>query len=147
MDVRGVIAQSTLVKGLSDQEIDQIAAIAEVKKYEGGQALVRQFEKTRHMMIVLDGAARINTYSGNSIAHLGPGSVIGEIAILDDEPRSATVISDRGTTVAVISAQKLREVMDSNPHIELVLLRNLSKGLCAHIRMTNLKLEELFGRM
>lgn len=97
-------------------------------------------------MIVLDGAARIVTTSGEPIADLAPGSVVGEISLLDDAPRSATVVSVRNTTVAVIPSDKLRDLMQEEPHIELVILRNLSKVLCSHVRLANVQLEGLMNR-
>ncbi len=97
-------------------------------------------------MIVIAGGARGNTFSGDKIIEIGPGSLIGEIAFLDDQPRSATVTSVNGTTVAFISGDKLRTLMDAKPHIELVILRNMSRTLCSKIRMSNLQLEGLLNK-
>ena len=146
MELKDAIRQSYLVQGLTDEEIQAIISIAEQRTFTGGQTLMRQFERSNDLMVVIDGAARIITPSGEPLADLAPGSVFGEISFLDDAPRSATVISVRNTTVAVIPYNKLREIMQSNAHTELVILRNLTKVLCSHVRLANVQLEGMTHR-
>jgi len=145
-ELKDAVAQSYIVRGMNAEEIDALAEITERRVYEGGATLVRQFDRSKDMMIVLDGGARVNTFSGDRIIEMGPGSIIGEIALLDDQPRSATVTSVKGTTVAFISGEKLRALMDERPRIELIILRNLSRTLCSYVRMANLQLEDLMHR-
>lgn len=146
MELTEAIRQSYLVRGLSEDEIKAITSMAEQKTFVGGQTLMRQFERSTDLMIVVDGNARIVTTSGEPITDLQPGSVVGEISLLDDAPRSATVVSVRSTTVAIIPSEKLRALMAEQPNIELVILRNLTKVLCAHVRMANVQLEGLMNR-
>jgi len=146
VELKDAIRQSYLVQGLTDEEVQAIIGIAEQRTFTGGQTLMRQFEKSNDLMIVADGAARIITPSGEPLADLAPGSVFGEISFLDDAPRSATVISVRNTAVAVIPYTKLRELMQGNAHTELVILRNLSKVLCSHVRLANVQLEGMTHR-
>ena len=146
MDLREAVQNSYFVHGLEPAEIDSIVAIAQVRQFDGGATIVRQFEKTFDLMIVLSGGARINTFSGDNIVEVGPGGVIGEISFLDERPRSATVMSAGATAVAVIPAAALREVWHENPNIELAMLRNLTRVLCDHVRLNNMQLEGGLGR-
>lgn len=143
MDLKNAIANSYIARGLSPAEVDAVAAIAEQRTFPGGATMVRQFEKSSDLMIIMDGRVRINTFSGERIVEVGPGAVTGEIALLDDKPRSATVMSVGGTTVAIIPAAKLKALWQTDPNIELVFLRNLSHVLCDHIRLANMQLEGL----
>jgi CRP-like cAMP-binding protein len=145
-DLKDAISQSYITRGMTQEEIEALAGITVKRIYGGGEILVRQFEKSKDLIIILDGKARVNTFSGDLIGEMGPGSILGEIALLDDQPRSATVSSVKGTTAAFISGDKLRALMDAKPRIELIILRNLSRTLCAKIRMNNLQLEELMHR-
>ena len=135
------IEKSYLVRGMPQDDVESLIGIAELRRFQGGDTLVRQFDKSKDLMIVLEGAARVNTFHGDKIIEMGPGSLIGEIALLDDQPRSATVTSVRGTEVAYLAGDKLRALMDAKPRIELYVLRNLSRVLCSYIRMANLQLE------
>ncbi len=145
-DLKDTISASYLVRGMTAEEVDALVGITKKRIYEGGEILVRQFDRSKDLMIIIEGAARVSTFSGDRIIDLGPGSLVGEIALLDDQPRSATVTSVNGTTVAFIAGDKLRTLMDTRPRIELIILRNLSRTLCSIIRMANLQLEELMNK-
>ena len=145
-ELREAIERSYLVRGMTRDEIDAVYMITETRQFKGGDTLALQFDKSKDLMIIMEGAARVNTFSGERIIEIGPGSVIGDIAFLDDQPRSATVTSVRGTTVVFIAGDKLRTLMEARPHIELVFLRNMSRTLCSYIRMANLQLEGLMNR-
>ena len=139
--IEDAIRGSYLVRGMSTEDINALVAISEPRWFDGGMMLVRQFDKSKDLMIILEGAARVNTFSGDRIVELGPGSVVGEMAMLDDQPRSATVLSVNTTSVAFIAGDKLQALMHTRPGVELALLRNLSRVLCSYIRMANLQLE------
>ena len=136
-----VISKSYLVRGMLADDIKALIGISEIRLFGGGDTLVRQFDKSKDLMIIIEGGARINPFSGDQIIEIGPGSIVGEIDMLDDQPRSATVLSVKGTKVAYISGEKLQDLMDLRPRIELVILRNLSRVICSYIRMANLQLE------
>jgi CRP-like cAMP-binding protein len=139
--IEDAIRGSYLVRGMSAEDVNALVAISEPRRFDGGMMLVRQFDRSKDLMIILEGAARVNTFSGDRIIELGPGSVVGEMAMLDDQPRSATVLSVNATTVAFIAGDKLQTLMYTRPGVELALLRNLSRVLCSYIRMANLQLE------
>lgn len=145
-DLKDAVSRSYIARGMTGDDIEALISITEKRQYDGGATLVRQFDRSKDLMIILDGAARVNTFSGDRIIEMGPGSVVGEIALLDDQPRSATVTSVKSTTVAFISGDKLRTLMDVKPRIELIILRNLSRTLCSYVRMANLQLDDLMHK-
>lgn len=135
------ISQSYIVRGMPEDEVDALAAISEIRQFDGGMTMVRQFDKSKDLMIIIEGGARVNTFSGERIIELGPGSIVGEMAILDDQPRSATVLSVGTTKVVFISGEKLQALTNAYPSIELAMLRNISRVLCTYIRMSNVELD------
>lgn len=124
-------------RGLSQDVIAGIAALADVRTYLGGDVIVRQFDRNSDLIILLEGNARITGMDGETIAEFGPGSVIGEIALVDDEPRSATVTAMHEVKVAVIPSRALRAVMDMDPHIGKVVMTNIARVLCRRMRTMN----------
>lgn len=140
-DLATALKRNYLLHGLSDEEIARFASMAEVKQFTGGDTLVRQFAKDTDLMIVLEGMARVNAFSGELIAEAGPGSVIGEMSMLDDKPRSATVIAKQQCTVAVISSEKLWAFLDLNPVIAKTVLLNLGRILASRLRSSNIQLD------
>ena len=146
MEIKEAIQHTYLVRGLSSDDVETIASLAEKRSFRGGDTIVRQFGADSDLMIVLDGSARINTFSGDMIAEVGPGSLIGEVSLIDDQPRSATVVSVGGTETAVIPCDRLKALMNDRPGIELVILRNLSKVLCSRLRTANVQLDSVMAK-
>lgn len=141
MELPQALRDNYLFRGLSDSHIDDILAITDTREYMGGDTIVRQFGKDSDLMIVLKGLAQIKTFSGDTIAEVGPGSVLGEISLLDQEPRSATVVSSGPSKVAVIPAEKLRLMMRHDMGMRCVMLENLARLICQRLRTANVQLD------
>lgn len=141
MDLASAFRSSYLWSGLTGSQIDRLSLLAEEKTFNGGDTMVRQFAKDSDVMIILDGKARINTFSGEMIGEAGPGAVIGEISLVDDKPRSATVVAVGNCRAAVIRSSELWTVMEEEPVIAKVVLLNIAKILCGRLRAANVQLD------
>ncbi len=116
-----------------------------IKAFAGGDTLVRQFGQDTDLMIVLRGKAQIKTFSGDTIAEVGPGSVLGEVSLIDHEPRSATVVSSGETQVAIIPSGKLKEMMRHDMGMRCVVMENLAKLICQRLRSANVQLDGMMA--
>ncbi len=141
-----VLQSNYLMRGLSKEEIDKVASIATVKEFQSGDTIVRQFDKQSDLMIVIQGLVRVNTFSGEKIAEGGPGCIIGEVSLLDDKPRSATVASVGKSQVAVIPSAALWRLLDADPVMAKNMLLNLGQVLCMRIRAANLQLDMVVAK-
>ena len=141
MDIAKAIRFNYLLHGLNEAEIGLVADAAQTKSFMGGDTIVRQFAKDADVMIVLEGDVRIKTFSGETIADAGPGSVIGEVSLIDDKPRSATVTSVGPSTLAMIPAKALWDLMDNHPNIAKNVLSNVGRILCSRLRAANIQLD------
>lgn len=146
MDLTEVIRHNYLMHGLSAEVVERIAALASVKDCSGGDVIVRQFDRQTDLMIVIEGLVRINSFSGERIAEGGPGCIIGEISLLDDKPRSATVLSVGKTKLAVIPSSGLWKLMQEDPNAARTMLLNLGRVLCMRLRSANLQLDTVVGK-
>jgi len=142
LEINDAIAQSYLVRGLTETQIAAIAAIAEKRAFVDREALMRHGDECTDIMIIAEGTARVVNRQNEKVLDLEPGGVVGEIAMLDAAPRSATVVSVGSTVAAVLNADKLNALMQSDKDVELGILRNLSKALCAYVRRDNAKIEK-----
>jgi len=143
MDLAKTLKFNYVFRGVPQPALAGLAASAEIRSYNGGDVLVRQFERSSDLLILLEGAARIKSFTGDTVAEFGPGSMIGEVALIDDQPRSATVIAVGHTQAAVLSGQILRAFLDSDPEIARIVMTNLSMILCKRLRSMNDHLDEL----
>lgn len=144
MEIQDAIAR-TLGRGLSEENVWKMASLAEVKKFSGGDTIVRQFDKNSDLIIVLDGTAQINTFNDELISEIGPGSIIGEISLVDEQPRSATIRSMKYTEVAIIPAASLRELMKHDPQLAAGVYRNIAQTLCTRLRHATIHLDGLMS--
>ncbi|MFZ4508766.1 MAG: Crp/Fnr family transcriptional regulator [Fimbriimonas sp.] len=141
MDIAKELNHTYLFRGLSPAVISTIAALASVKSFQGGDTLMRQFERSNDLFILLEGEARIRSFSGESIAEFGPGSVLGEMSLIDDLPRSATVVAVGKVRAAVLSAPLLQSIMDMDSAVAATIHANLAKVLSRKLRSMNSQVE------
>lgn len=130
-------------RGLPRNVVNGIAAIAQIRDYDGGHVLVRQFDYNSDLVILLEGHARIKSFAGETIAEFGPGSIVGEISLIDEQPRSATVVAVGPVKAAVIGANVLRGLMESDPATASIVLMNICRVLCRRLRTMNVHVDAL----
>ena len=147
--IRAAIAESYLAEGLDGKAIDRLATLGVRRRYAAGDTIVEQDDAEEHLLIMAKGRAEISTFMDEPLYYLRPGMPFGEVALIDEKPRSATVRAQEPTEVVVLPAAELRELMHAHPAVGLIVLRNLARVLCARVRTANqqiaalLTLEEL----
>ncbi len=147
MNVFEGIKSSYIAVGLTDGEIQAIAGIAEEAAFEAETEILREFTEAHNVYILLVGKVRVETGTGDLIARLGPGTILGELALFDTGERSANVVSDGPATLARIKAEDFNALMDRQPHLGLTVLRHVGKVLCQRLRSSNVQLEAVLGNL
>lgn len=139
------IQQSYISDHLHEDDIAKIASISELITMSENQDIVREDDTAKDIYILLEGKVRVTTSTGDPIARLSPGAILGEIALFETEKRSATVVSDGDSTLVKISADRFNHLMDENPQIGVTVLRNIGKTLCQRLRSSNVQLEAVLS--
>lgn len=145
MELPQALRDNYLFRGLAASHIDEILGLATTKNFMGGDTILRQFGKDHDLMVVLKGLALIKTFGGDPIAEVGPGTVLGEVSLIDTEPRSATVVARGECTVAVIPAEGLQNLMKHDIGMRCVMMENLAKILCQRLRTANQQIDNMAG--
>lgn len=143
LQIHEALRNNYLMQGLTEAQIASVAELASTKMFQGGDVVVRQFAKDNDLLIVLTGKARVNNFNGELIAEAGPGSIIGEMSLIDDKPRSATVVAVGDTTAVTIPNAALWTLMNDEPAIAKVILLNVSRILTARLRAANVALDSV----
>ena len=132
------LARVDLFSGLRKKELKEVAKCCRDGKYSPGSVLISQGEKGLGLFILTKGTVRItraNSPDGAEevLGTAGAGEVIGELALLDDLPRSATVTAVDDVTVLVLPFWDFRIIMRTilrrDPDVGLDLLAVLSRRL------------------
>ena len=100
------LRKSALFKGLTDDELQQLMDNAKPVSLRAGEALMKQGEPGDTAYVVIKGGFEIQKQSGQSLIKIdvrNPGDVLGEMALLSQAPRSATVISIADSEALCIS--------------------------------------------
>jgi CRP-like cAMP-binding protein len=139
--------QNYLVVGLKDEDIEKVAALAKLHVVEGGAEFVKLGAKDPDLYIILDGIAMVYRKGGALLGERGPGSVIGEIALVDDQPRSAYVVAKAYLSFAKLDGRELRKFMFQNKDIGFIMLSNLARVLSMRLREASEKVEDLQGKL
>jgi CRP-like cAMP-binding protein len=121
-----------LFRSLRQAEVNRLAGLASVRAYRDGATIVRQDDTAITLYCVLSGKVRVVRQSASSdgavlLAEMGTGAVFGEMALLDDFPRSATVQALEPTQCALLSKWDFQKELRAHPEIGLELLRTLSR--------------------
>jgi CRP/FNR family transcriptional regulator, cyclic AMP receptor protein len=102
------------------------------REYQPGDVLFREGESGEVMFVIQSGAVRITKLIGGDhkvLAVLGPGEFLGEMAILNGKPRTATATVVDATRCLVIEAKTLESMVARNAEIALRLIKKLAKRL------------------
>lgn len=117
-----------MFEGLSKRNLTKIAQLSTVRKTHKDEILVVEGQKGSEMMIVLDGRAVVRR-GKRKLGELGPGEVFGEMALLDDQPRSATVTALEPMRLLEVSGPAFRKMLPMVPSLTEAVLAGLSKRL------------------
>jgi len=124
----GLLAQMPLFSQCSKRELGQVAALTVPAEIKNGAVLTRQGASGDLAYVIARGRAEVNR-NGRTLAMLGPGDVVGELSLIDGEPRSATVVARTDLAVLEIDGGDLRRLLKRAPSVMRKLLEALSQRL------------------
>jgi CRP/FNR family transcriptional regulator, cyclic AMP receptor protein len=147
MDKEQALAKVGLFEGLNPKYLKGLAGIATERSFKPGEYLMRQGESGIGLFIILSGAVRVEKVdsAGRIVESIenGPGDILGEMAVFDGFPRSASVISLVETTSLVLASWEFNAFLKAHPEAALELLPIVVK----RFRETNDALIHLGGKM
>lgn len=117
-----------LFSSLSRKDVTAIAKAADEVDFAAGTALITEGESGSEAFVVLSGSVEVRR-AGQVIATLGSGDIIGELSLLDQCPRTASVVCSTDCTVLVIDRRHFAPLIETSPSLGLEFLRELASRL------------------
>lgn len=118
---------------LEQDDLERIAALAVPRAFEPGQVVFREGDSSDTCYVVRSGRARAVRGSSDgrtiTLATFGPGDIFGELAMFEDERRSATVEAVQATNVVAVLGPDMRRLMVEHPEISIRLVVALGRRL------------------
>jgi len=147
-----LLVTPTTLADLSASDARVVVGFMKPKRFKLGTVFIREGEVTHtdFMMLILDGEALVQNEVACAddsmvMSVMGPGSIIGEMGMLDGEPRSATCTATTDLTVALLSRDALLKIIDKNAPVGARLMLSISKRLSDRLREANRKIKTLDG--
>jgi sulfate permease, SulP family len=142
------IDEIPVLAGLSDADKALIAGRLRRVDYRTGDVVIRQGDTDRSLFIVAKGTTTVRVNVGGNgrpvrLASYSRGTVFGEMALLDCQPRSATVIADDDVACYVLSEDAFNALIAERPVIAVRLLANLARELSFRLRNATRMISEL----
>jgi CRP/FNR family cyclic AMP-dependent transcriptional regulator len=114
-----------LLAGLSDRERDRLAKGLHERTFRAGSTVVAEGATGAGFFVIADGNATVSI-GGQERARLGPGDYFGEMALIDDAPRSATITADSDVRAFGMTPWEFKPFVLSHPEVAWSMLRSLS---------------------
>jgi CRP/FNR family transcriptional regulator, cyclic AMP receptor protein len=120
------LKQAKLFQGLPESEVRSIAKQMKTVNHPAGHEIVVRGENGVGFMVILDGTVTVSTIQGKART-LGPGDSFGEMALLDQEGRSASIKADTDVSLATIPEWNFKPFLKEHPEVSYRLLQVLSQ--------------------
>lgn len=117
-----------LFQGLSRKELVQLARVSEDLEVEAGQVLCKEGEIGHEFFVIVDGEIEVKR-KGRQLALRGGGEFVGEIALLEDTRRTATVTAKTPLRFFVLTQADFQHLVNENPSVERKVTRALARRL------------------
>jgi CRP-like cAMP-binding protein len=125
------LAQVPLFQNLSAKQLAVIDRLVTMIDVPAGRELIRQGESGLEFVVVVDGEAEVRR-DGEVIAVRGPGTFFGEMALLLDRPRNASVVARTAMSIDVINRHDFRRLLEDFPDLYAPLLAATAERLVEH---------------
>jgi CRP-like cAMP-binding protein len=123
-----MLGRTPIWNGLSNQDLNSIVRSAKDLRYNAGEVIIKKGESGVGFYLILDGSVEVK--SGETVlSKLGPGQFFGEMSVIDDEPRSADVITVEPSRCLVLTAWSFDALISEHPKIAMKMLREFVRSL------------------
>ena len=127
MDIEAALAATPLLSSLDRKTIKRLAEQGKHREYAPGESIVREGAPASALYIILSGKVHVERGEGEGmpVAYLGPGDFFGELALIEEHPRSATVVADTQTDCILFVAWEFTALLKEYPEMAVPLMNAL----------------------
>jgi CRP-like cAMP-binding protein len=133
---------------LTPEDTDTLLAALVKQDVASGEVVITNGAQVDALLLVWEGELNVTaeTPKGDrELAHVGPGSFLGEASLLDPGPASATVTADQGCTLLRLERAAFDDLCAAQPRLASVLLDELARVLAARVRTAGERLDDLLA--
>jgi CRP-like cAMP-binding protein len=124
-DVAEMLSRIPLFAGVKGRDLGRLAKVMSERRFAEGEAITTEGESGVGFFVIEHGNATVSL-KGETLRTLGPGDHIGEIALIDEGPRSATVTATTDVSCRGMAAWEFRSFVQEHPEVAWQLLQSLA---------------------
>jgi len=117
-----------LFEGISNADLQRIAESAKERRFEAGAPIVSAGEPGHGFYLIINGRVEVKR-GDRTIATLGPGDYFGELALIRETPRNATVVAKDPTTCLALARWDFKGIVVANPSIAIRILETVASRI------------------
>ncbi len=149
---RDFLRAVSLFSGLDDHDLDAIVAHAPIRAYRKNTVILDKGDDTSSLYMIISGRVKVYVSDGASreivLSECGPGEHFGELALLNDLPRTASAITLEGSRLLVLSKSEFLNCLSRHPEVALNLIGSLVARVSALTdSLSDLALLDIYGRV
>jgi CRP/FNR family cyclic AMP-dependent transcriptional regulator len=120
------LKRAPLFEGLSRKELTQLARVSEDMEIPAGATLTKEGDIGHEFFVIIDGETQVKR-KGRSIGTRGAGDFVGEIALIEQVPRTATVTAKTDLRAFVLTSKDFHHLLEENPKVQRKVRRTLAR--------------------
>lgn len=149
---RALLQKVPLFSVLGEAHIDQLARVVVRKNVAKSRTVFSAGDATQSLYLILTGRTKVQMSDSEGreviLAVLGPGEFFGEMGLIDDQPRSATIVALEACEFLTIAKEDFRTCLSENADMAMLIMRGLVKRLReADRKIESLALLDVYGRV
>ncbi len=121
-----LFSQVPLFSRLKGKSLERVTQVADEVSVPAGTALTHEGGTAAEFFVIVDGNVEV-TRGGGLLATLGPGDFLGEIALVDGGPRTATARTTTAARLLVLTSSQFHTLIDDEPEVRLCVLQALAE--------------------
>lgn len=147
-----ILDKVEIFDGLTEQEMNALTASSIVRSYPKNTVIINENDHADSLYIIESGRVKVYCSDKNGkefiMSTLGPEDYFGELALLDDDKRSASVRTMEKSNFSIIYKEDFHKVLAQQPNIAKTLIRNLTKQVRKLTKdVKALALQDVYGRV
>jgi CRP-like cAMP-binding protein len=115
------VASIPLLAVLDKRAREQVLRTARTANYSAGDSVVREGDPATQLYLIVNGHARVE-HEGREVGRMGPGEFFGELALIEQHGRTATVVADDELECVLISAWEFKASLEEHPEMAVPML-------------------------
>ena len=147
-DRQYALSEMDIFAGLSEKEIKIVESRLVLENYMSGDVIIRKGDRDRDLFMLARGMVSVkmqlqNNRHGRRLNSITAGVTFGEIALLDNKPRSADVVTESDVTIYRLTYDKFLDLQQSEPNVANKLILNMALNLSTRLRLNTEEIKVL----